>query len=584
MKKANWVVVAILVMSAATVIMGQTSTFTYQGRFTDSGTPANGTYDMQFKLFDGSSNQVGSTITNGAVTVANGVFAVQLDFGAAAFSGADRFIEIGVRAAGSGEAYTVLSPRQQLTSAVYAIRAGSTTSADTANSAATATNATQLGGVAANQYVLTNDPRLLDARPPTAGSTNYIQNTNSQQTANFNINGNGTAGGTLSGNVVNSATDYYIAGKRVLLADGFGNTLGGHDTGSGGSANTLFGFQTGMVAGGPSGQGKQNSFFGYRAGLVTTDGFQNTFVGTQVGGSNTTGSNNVFIGASAGDTNKTGSTNTTIGAYSDTATANLHNATAIGYTAQVSQDNSLVLGSIKGVGFGTADTNVGIGTTTPAFRLTVKTPTSSYGLVHTDGTITVGTFVGGSTGGGWFGTRSNHSLSFFTNDGGAAMTLETSGFLRLNNVDAGGQLQLCLGPTNRISFCSSSLRYKTAIKDFKSGLNVVNRLRPITFDWKEGGMHDLGFGAEEIAAVEPLLVTRNDKGEVEGVKYDRITAVLVNAVKEQQQQIQIQAQELKDQQQQFLRQQSQLSQQQREIEGLKRLLRKQPRRTSLRGK
>ena len=46
-------VVAILVMSAATVIMGQTSTFTYQGRFTDSGTPANGTYDMQFKLFDG---------------------------------------------------------------------------------------------------------------------------------------------------------------------------------------------------------------------------------------------------------------------------------------------------------------------------------------------------------------------------------------------------------------------------------------------------------------------------------------------------------------------------------------------------
>ena len=518
------------------------------------------------------------------MTVANGVFAVQLDFGAAAFSGADRFIEIGVRAAGSGEAYTVLSPRQQLTSAVYAIRAGSTTSADTANSAATATNATQLGGVAANQYVLTNDPRLLDARPRLRDRrTTFRTPTVSKRRISISTAMARPAGHSqvtlsipqpITTSPVNACCSPMASEIRSVAAT----------RGSGGSANTLFGFQTGMVAGGPSGQGKQNSFFGYRAGLVTTDGFQNTFVGTQVGGSNTTGSNNVFIGASAGDTNKTGSTNTTIGAYSDTATANLHNATAIGYTAQVSQDNSLVLGSIKGVGFGTADTNVGIGTTTPAFRLTVKTPTSSYGLVHTDGTITVGTFVGGSTGGGWFGTRSNHSLSFFTNDGGAAMTLETSGFLRLNNVDAGGQLQLCLGPTNRISFCSSSLRYKTAIKDFKSGLNVVNRLRPITFDWKEGGMHDLGFGAEEIAAVEPLLVTRNDKGEVEGVKYDRITAVLVNAVKEQQQQIQIQAQELKDQQQQFLRQQSQLSQQQREIEGLKRLLRKQPRRTSLRGK
>lgn len=555
MKKANWMVVAILVMSAATVIMGQTSTFTYQGRFTDGGTPANGTYDMQFKLFDGTSNQVGSTITNGAVTVASGVFAVQLDFGAAAFPGADRFLEIGVRAAGSGEAYTVLSPRQQLTSAVYAIRAGSTTSADTANSAATATNATQLGGVAANQYVLTNDPRLLDARTPTAGSTNYIQNTNSQQTANFNISGNGTAGGTLSGNLVNAATQYNIAGKRALTMDGTGNTVVGEDTGLGGTANALFGSESGMVI---TGQGQQNAFFGFRVGVANTEGRQNTFLGSQVGQANTTGGSNVFIGQGAGDTNTTGFTNTLIGAFSDTSTANLHNATAIGYSAQVSQSNSLVLGGIKGVGFANTDTNVGIGTTAPAFRLTVKTPTSTYGLVHTDGTVSVGTFVGGSTGGGWIGTRSNHSLSFFTNDGGAAVILETSGFLRLNNVDSGGQSQLCLGSSNRIAFCSSSLRYKTAIKDFRRGLNVVNRLRPITFDWKEGGMHDLGFGAEDVAAIEPLLVTRNGKGEVEGVKYDRISAVLVNAVQEQQQQIS--------------QQQEQIKLQRDEIESLKRLV------------
>ena len=40
-----------------------------------------------------------------------------------------------------------------------------------------------------------------------------------------------------------------------------------------------------------------------------------------------------------------------------------------------------------------------------------------------------------------------------------------------------------------------------------------------------------------MAAIEPLLVTRNAQGDVEGVKYDRINVVLINAVKQQQQQI-----------------------------------------------
>lgn len=70
---------------------------------------------------------------------------------------------------------------------------------------------------------------------------------------------------------------------------------------------------------------------------------------------------------------------------------------------------------------------VGIGTTAPADKLTVQTATSTYGLTHTDGTITVGSFVGGSAGGGWYGTKSNHNLHFFTNNGAAQMTLTTGG-------------------------------------------------------------------------------------------------------------------------------------------------------------
>jgi hypothetical protein len=132
------------------------------------------------------------------------------------------------------------------------------------------------------------------------------------------------------------------------------------------------------------------------------------------------------------------------------------------------------------------------------------------------------------------------------------------GTLTLGLPGVAGNTSMCRNILNQISFCSSSLRYKTNIQPFIGGLSVLNRLRPITFDWKIGGMHDLGFGAEEIAAVEPLLVTRNDKGQVEGVKYDRISAVLVNAVKEQQAEIEVQRQQIARQQTELLLQRQQI--------------------------
>jgi hypothetical protein len=108
------------------------------------------------------------------------------------------------------------------------------------------------------------------------------------------------------------------------------------------------------------------------------------------------------------------------------------------------------------------------------------------------------------------------------------------GSLVVNTLGGAGSQTVCLNAVNRLSPCSSSLRYKTNIARFASGLDIINRLQPITFDWKDGGKHDLGLGAEDVAAVEPLLLTYNQNGQVEGVKYDRIGEVLINAVKEQQ--------------------------------------------------
>ena len=59
-------------------------------------------------------------------------------------------------------------------------------------------------------------------------------------------------------------------------------------------------------------------------------------------------------------------------------------------------------------------------------------------------------------------------------------------------------------------------------------------------------------------AVEPLLTTRNSKGEIEGVKYAHITTVLVNAVKEQQTEIESQGKQIAEQQKQIQSQQKRI--------------------------
>lgn len=101
------------------------NTFTYQGRLTDGGSPANGTYDLRFILYDAESGgaQVGSTVNREDVNVTNGLFTVDLDFGASAFTGDARWMEIAVRSGASAGAHTVLSPRQSVSPAPYALYA-----------------------------------------------------------------------------------------------------------------------------------------------------------------------------------------------------------------------------------------------------------------------------------------------------------------------------------------------------------------------------------------------------------------------------------------------------------------------------
>ncbi len=103
-------------------VASDATTFTYQGRLTDGGQPADGTYDLRFVLYDAEvgGSQIGGTIAEDDVPVSDGLFTVVLDFGANIFTGASRYLEIGVRPGDSTGTFTVLAPRQAVTPAPYA--------------------------------------------------------------------------------------------------------------------------------------------------------------------------------------------------------------------------------------------------------------------------------------------------------------------------------------------------------------------------------------------------------------------------------------------------------------------------------
>ena len=172
------VLIFTLILLVATAAMAQGNGFNFQGRLNDGANPANGRYDLQFRLYDAiaGGNQIGPIVSNNTVLI-NGVFSVTLDFGGAAFNTRNAiFIEIAIRPNGSPNAYTILGPRQQLTVVPFAVRATNATNAETATNAGnaqtafnafnadTATNALSFDGLPSSGYAKLNVPNTGDLR------------------------------------------------------------------------------------------------------------------------------------------------------------------------------------------------------------------------------------------------------------------------------------------------------------------------------------------------------------------------------------------------------------------------------------
>ena len=85
----------------------------------------------------------------------------------------------------------------------------------------------------------------------------------------------------------------------------------------------------------------------------------------------------------------------------------------------------------------------------------------------------------------------------------------------------------CLGVTE-----TSSMAYKKNITNIENPLEKIEKLRGIEFDYIDSNKHSIGMVAEEVAEIFPELVIKDDTGKVSAMSYTRMTAVLLEAVKE----------------------------------------------------
>lgn len=213
--------------------------FTYQGRLVDNGSPANGTYDLRFTLYDALSagSTIGVPIANAPTVVSNGLFTVTLDFGGGIFLGNARWLDIGVRTNGSVLAYTPLTPRQELTpspNALYALNAGTATTANgvaagTVGTAGLAPNAVN-SSIIANGSIVANDLSapllaniaLLDRTPQTFTGANI-----------FDRGSNGPGRLIVTGGDLVDTNLFTGLGFQYYNSSGEGAIMSSYDTGYG---------------------------------------------------------------------------------------------------------------------------------------------------------------------------------------------------------------------------------------------------------------------------------------------------------------------------------------------------------------
>jgi hypothetical protein len=361
------------------------------------------------------------------------------------------------------------------------------------------------------------------------------------ETATMNI----SAGGNVNGTVVNATTSFDIGGSPFAFgsATGYQNVFigfAGNSTMSNASLNTAAGVGALQM----NTTGSVNTAYGGSALGMNTSGNYNSADGWSALAANTSGSNNIAVGSAVLGRNTTGSQNTAIGyaALVANTTANLN--TAAGY--QALQANSTGYENTA-MGSETMNSNTTGYYNTAVGRLALQT--------NTTGAL--------NTAVGFLADVGSNALINATALGAEAVVSGSNTLVLGSSLSNNGMANTKVGidlpnPTQIFQILQgagaayadgwgtySSRRLKTNIRLLEGALAKVEQLRGVSYDLKSNGKHEIGVIAEEVGTVVPEVVSWDENGkDAMGVDYSRLTALLIEATKEQQSLIQQQQEQI----------------------------------------
>ena len=330
----------------------------------------------------------------------------------------------------------------------------------------------------------------------------------------FAVSGRTSSKGEAT-NFLNITPDNYFIGHDVApnIDGGLRNSVLGYNAGYslvGGDDNIFIGNKAGYMTGASISGGNENVFIGNEAGYNTTTPVRNVFIGHHAGYQNVIGQYNTYIGNAAGE-NGTGFYNTIIGGLAATTNDFGSSNVIIGYVAgrDMVSSNNIMIGRAAGYN-NTAEegyniyigTYAGEGIEDQNYRLEIRNDRTKPPLLY-----------------GEFDNRRLAINGRTTNDYTFYVNGTASGTSAWAN--------------------TSDLRLKKDVQTISNALERVISLRGVNFKWKdelqfEEGLQ-MGFIAQEAEEIIPEVVRKNNDSY--SIQYAPITAILVEAVKEQQNQI-----------------------------------------------
>lgn len=252
--------------------------------------------------------------------------------------------------------------------------------------------------------------------------------------------------------------------------------------------------------------GMNNTAIGFQA-LQNSNADGNTATGFQALRSNTSGTFNTAVGQQALSANTFATQNTALGAFGLALNITGTNNTAVGYEAlsRSTSSNNTAIGRDALTNNTSGSSNIAIGVNAGSV---LTTGSNNIEIGHSGGTSSE------------FNTIRIGSTQTSTFIAGIYQAAVGSGqAVRINNQGKLGTL-------------ASSARFKEAIKPMDKASEAILSLKPVTFKYKKevdaAGTPEFGLVAEDVAKVDPDLVSCDEQGKPYTVRYEAVNAMLLN--------------------------------------------------------